>query len=250
MADNADDMNVLVIEYETGMVQKIKDLLHEIDETIQIVGVTENMFAAAEWLTRNKIPDLILANEGVIAGVQKRRRGDVKAVVTFSTQKEAYNFEAFRYKAIRHILSEIPGTEERLVNEEKLSSFDQYWGPAKTLPGTTNYKERFLVKQGQKLVSIHVNQIAYFFSQERFIFFKTFDNQKYLLEYRMEQLENVLSPNLFFRINRSYIVSMQTVKEIHAYFGNRLKLYLSPAADKDVIVSRKRVTDFKEWLGK
>ena len=249
MAANADDMNVLVIEYETGMVQKIKDLLHEIDETIHIVGVTENMFAAAEWLTRNKIPDLILANEGVIAGVQKRRRGDIKAVVTFSTHKEAYNFEAFRYKTIRHILNELPGTEERLVNEEKLSSFDQYWGQSKTSsPGS--YKERFLVKQGQKLVSIHVNQIAYFFSQERFIFFKTFDNQKYLLEYRMEQLETVLSPNLFFRINRSYIVSMQTVKEIHAYFGNRLKLYLSPAADKEVIVSRKRVTDFKEWLGK
>ncbi|PZR25125.1 MAG: hypothetical protein DI535_19440 [Citrobacter freundii] len=248
MADNADDMNVLVIEYETGMVQKIKELLYEIDETIQIVGVTENMFAAAEWLTRNKIPDLILANQGMIAGVQKRR-GEIKAVVTFSTNKEAYNFEAFRYKAIRHILSEIPGTEERVMNEEKLNTFDQYWGQSKTSTIGT-FKERFLVKQGQKLVSIHVNQIAYFFSQERFIFFKTFDNQKYLLEYRMEQLENVLSPNQFFRINRSHIVSMQTVKEIHAYFGNRLKLYLTPAADKDVIVSRKRVTDFKEWLGK
>lgn len=244
MAHNADDMNVLVIEYEKGMVQKIKDLLHEIDETIQVVGVTENMFAAAEWLTRNKIPDLILANEGMIAGVQKKRRGDIKAVVTFSTTTEAYNFEAFRYKTIRHILNEIPGTEERLLN------FDQYWGNGGKAVAAGNFKERFLVKQGQKLVSIPVGQIAYFFSQERFIFFKTFDNQKFLLEYRMEQLENILSPDSFFRINRSYIVSLQTVKEIHAYFGNRLKLYLSPAADKEVIVSRKRVTDFKEWLGK
>ena len=248
MADNADDMNVLVIEYETGMAQKIKELLYEIDETIQVVGVTANMFAAAEWLTRNKIPDLILANEGMIAGLPKRR-SEIKAIVTFSTNSEAYKLEAFRYKTIRHILNEMPGTEERLVNEEKLGTFDQYWGQTKT-SGNANYKERFLVKQGQKLVSIHVNQIAYFFSQERFIFFKTFDNQKYLLEYRMEQLENVLAPHLFFRINRSYIVSMQTVKEIHAYFGNRLKLYLTPAADKEVIVSRKRVTDFKEWLGK
>ncbi len=244
MADNADDMNVLVIEYETGMVQKIKDLLHEIDETIQVVGVTENMFAAAQWLTRNKIPDLILANEGVISGIPKKRRGEIKAIVTFSTDKEAYNFEAFRYKTIRHILREIPGTEERLVN------FDQYWGQNGKIPANGNYKERFLVKQGQKLVSIHVSQIAYFFSQERFIFFKTFDNQKFLIEYRIEQLEQLLSPTLFFRINRSHIISMQTVKEIHAYFGNRLKLFLSPAADKDVIVSRKRVTDFKEWLGK
>lgn len=242
-------MNVLVIEYELGMVQKIKELLHEIDETIHVVGVTNDISAAAEWLTRNKIPDLILANEGVIDAMQKKRRGDVKAVVTFSTNKEEYNFEAFRYKTIRHLLNEITGTEERLVNEEKLGTFDQYWGPQKNA-GSNQYKERFLVKQGQKLVSIHVSQIAYFFSQERFIFFKTFDNQKYLLEYRMEQLENVLAPHLFFRINRSHIVSMQSVKEIHPYFGNRLKLYLSPAADKEVIVSRKRVTDFKDWLGK
>jgi DNA-binding LytR/AlgR family response regulator len=66
----------------------------------------------------------------------------------------------------------------------------------------------------------------------------------------MEQLENLLSPVSFFRINRSYIISLPTVKEIHSYFGNRLKLFLSPSPDKEIIVSRKRVNDFKEWLGK
>ncbi|RYF95247.1 MAG: LytTR family transcriptional regulator, partial [Chitinophagaceae bacterium] len=68
--------------------------------------------------------------------------------------------------------------------------------------------------------------------------------------YRMDKLETMLSPALFFRINRSHIISLGTVKEIHAYFGNRLKLYLSPVSEKEVIVSRKRVSDFKEWLGK
>ncbi len=117
------------------------------------------------------------------------------------------------------------------------------------LPG--KYKERFLAKQGQRLVSIAGGTDRLFFSQERFIFFKTFDNQKFLvLEYRIEELEQLLSPSVFYRINRSYIVSLPTVREIHSYFGNRLKLYLSPAADKDVIVSRKRVNDFKRWLDK
>lgn len=237
-------MNVLVIEYEKQRVQKIKDLLYEIDDSIQVVGVTDDMFAAAEWLTRNRIPDLILANEGMIANVDHRKKREVKAVVTFSTTSGAYNFQAFRYKTIRHILSKIPGTEERVVN------FDQYWGEGgKPLtPGT--FKERFLVKQGQRLLSIPVSQVAYFFSQERFIFFKTIDNQKFLLEYRIEQLEKMLSPDAFFRVNRSFIVSLPSVREIHAFFGNRLKLYLSPLSDKEVIVSRKRVTEFKEWLGK
>ena len=235
-------MNVLVIEYEKGMVQKIKALLQSVDETIQVVGVTHDMFAAAEWLTRNKIPDLILANEGMIVNSPNKEK--IKAVVTLTIEKEAYHYQAFRYKTIRHLFNDFPGTEERLLN------FEQYYNPESRPQQTGNYKERFLVKQGQRLLSIPVNQIAYFFSQERFIFFKTTDNQKFLLEYRIEQLENMLNPEMFFRVNRSYIVSHLTVKEIHAYFGNRLKLYLSPAADKEIIVSRKRVSDFKEWLGK
>ncbi|HEX2627503.1 MAG TPA: LytTR family DNA-binding domain-containing protein, partial [Chitinophagaceae bacterium] len=143
-----------------------------------------------------------------------------------------------RYKNIRQLLH--PAAVNKTTAGNGYSKI--------ALPG--KYKERFLVKQGQRLVSIAVEQIAYFFSQERFIFFKTFDNQKFLLEYRIEELEQLLSPSVFYRINRSYIVSLPTVREIHSYFGNRLKLYLSPAADKDVIVSRKRVNDFKRWLDK
>ena len=237
-------MNVLVIENEKLMIQKIKDLLYEIDESIQVVGVTDDMFAAAEWLTRNSIPDLILANEEMIAGIDNETSRNIKAIVTISRNKEKFNFAAFRFKTIRHILKSLPGTEERLVN------FDQYWGNTGKTLSAGSFKERFLVKQGQKLLSVPITQIAYFFSQERFIFFKTFDNQKFLLEYRIEQLEKTLAPHIFFRVNRSHIISLPAVKEIHPYFGNRLKLYLTPAADKEVIVSRKRMSDFKNWLGK
>lgn len=232
-------MNVLVIEYEKVMAQRVKDLLYQIDDSIHVVGITDDMFTAAEWLTKNKIPDLILANERIMAGVEKDSKRKIKAMVTFSTITEQYNFAAFRYKTMRQILNSIPAIEERLLHFEN------------DKPLTAGaFKERFLVKQGQRLLSIPVTQIAYFFSQERFIFLKTYDNQKFLLEYRIEQLENLLSPAIFFRINRSYIISLTTVKEIHSYFGNRLKLYLSPLPDKEIIVSRKRVNDFKEWLGK
>jgi DNA-binding LytR/AlgR family response regulator len=231
-------MNVLMIEHEKAMVQRIKELLLEIDESIRVVGVTENMVSAAEWLTRNKIPDIILANKVMVA--EKNVNGDVKATVTFSTTAGEYNFHALRYKNIRQILNAANSIDE-------ISPIAEL--PAESIKGGT-FKERFLVKQGQKLLSIPADQIAYFFSEERFIFFKTFDNQKFLSEYRIEQLENLLSPDRFFRVNRSFIVSLPTVKEIHAWFGNRLKLYLSPATTYEVIVSRKRVNDFKSWLGK
>ena len=231
-------MDVLVIEQEKIVAQKIKELLYGIDESIRVVGITDNVFTAIEWLNRNTIPDIILANNGVMTEVEKKSGREIKATVTFSTSTEEYNLRAFRYKTIRHFLNDMNGAGDLL-----------YQKPDK-LPAPGAYKERFLVKQGQKLLSVPVEQVAYFFSQERFIFFRTFDNQKFLLEYRIEQLETILSPARFFRINRSFIISIPTVKEIHPYFGNKLKLYLSPAADKDVIVSRKRVKEFKTWLGK
>jgi two-component system, LytTR family, response regulator LytT len=224
-------MNVLVIEYEKITAQKIKDLLYQLDESIHVVGITDDMLTAAEWLTKNKVPDLILANENLMAGVDKEANRAIKTMVRFSTITEEYNLAAFRYKTMRQLLSNLPATEEKLLHAEKRAAHIEK--PA----GTGMFKERFLVKQGQRLLSIPVTQIAYFFSQERFIFLKTFDNQKFLLEYRIEQLENLLSPAIFFRINRSCIISLPTVKEIHPYFGNRLK-------------SRKRVNDFKAWLGK
>ncbi len=235
-------MNVLVIEYEKSRAQQIKELFLQIDESIQVVGVTDNFLTTAEWLKNNKVPDLFLANSNIIAGV--KTGSDIKTMVTISTLSGDYRFTALRYKTMKQILANLPATEERLLQLTP--------GGAEPDRFTTAgpFKERFLVKQGQKLLSIPVSQVAYFFSQERFIFLKTFDNQKYLVEYRIEQLENLLSPAAFFRVNRSCIISLATVKEIHSYFGNRLKLYLSPIMEKDVIVSRKRVSDFKAWLGK
>ncbi|MCW3120059.1 MAG: DNA-binding response regulator [Chitinophagaceae bacterium] len=234
-------MNVLVIEQEKIVAQKIKELLFGIDESIRVVGITDNVFTAAEWLNRNTIPDIILANSEIRTEVEKTAGREIKATITFSRGTEELNLRAFRYKTIRHFLNDINGTDE---GEDPV-----HYEPDK-FPTSGIYKERFLVKQGQKLLSVPVDQVAYFFSQERFIFFRTFDNQKFLQEYRVEQLEKMLLPTRFFRINRSFIISIPAVKEIHPYFGNRLKLYLSPAAGKDVIVSRKRASGFKAWLGK
>jgi DNA-binding LytR/AlgR family response regulator len=110
-------------------------------------------------------------------------------------------------------------------------------------------KKRFLVTYQQKLLSVAVEEIAYFFSDNRFIFFKTFDNRKFLVEYRMDELEAILDRQLFFRINRSYIISINCITVIYTYPGNRYKINLTPAAEKEMIVSRERIANFKKWLG-
>jgi two-component system response regulator LytT len=234
-------MNLLVVEEEKTVVEEIRDILDKLDKSIQIIGVTENMSSVPAWLKRNSVPDLILVNEEEVADMRELCNRPAKAVVTFSTNTEAYNFEAFRFNTLKPILRNFSG-EENWIKEPDTKV-------TKVNP-SPNYRERFLVKQGQRLHSIHINEIGYFFSEGRFIFFKTLDDQKYITEYRIEKLEAMLNPTRFFRINRSYIVSLNSVKQIHSWFGNRLKLYLDPEAETEILVSRERVRKFKTWLGK
>ena len=115
---------------------------------------------------------------------------------------------------------------------------------------TKEFRKRLFVKHGQKLVSVDVDEIAYFFSDGRLNFFKTNDNRKFVVDYTMDELNEMLDPDKYFRISRSFFISVNSVSQIHDYFGNRLILQLKPETDKEAIVSREKVTDFKNWLGK
>ena len=112
------------------------------------------------------------------------------------------------------------------------------------------YRKRFLVKHAQKLVSVEIDEIAYFYSDGRLNFFKTTDNKKYVVDYTMDELEEMLDPEKYFRISRSFYVSVGSIEKIDDYFGNRLILQLKPAVDKEALVSREKVTEFKKWMGK
>ncbi|HVU83661.1 MAG TPA: LytTR family DNA-binding domain-containing protein [Puia sp.] len=111
------------------------------------------------------------------------------------------------------------------------------------------YRQRFLVRQGQKLQSISIENIYYFYSEDRFIFFRTRENQKFLVDYRIEELEKMLDPAVFFRVNRSFLISIHAIDQVYPYYGNRLKLQAVFSTPKEIIVSRDRVPDFRAWLG-
>ena len=95
-----------------------------------------------------------------------------------------------------------------------------------------------------------MEEIAYFFSDGRLNFFKTNDNRKFVVDYTMDELEEMLDADRYFRISRSFYISIDSVDQIHEYFGNRLMLNLKPTVDKEAVVSREKVADFKKWMGK
>lgn len=117
-----------------------------------------------------------------------------------------------------------------------------------TATDSKSYK-RFLIKNGTKLVSIELEDIAYFYSDNRINFLKTKQNQKFIIDFTIEELTKMLDPVEYFRINRSYIISYKSIKQVHVLFNSRLRVELQPAADVELNVSRERITDFKKWLG-
>ncbi len=258
-------MQIFIVEDEELAVKKLVKTLHAIDADLEVVGTADSIAASVEWLQSNPKPDLILMDIELADGQSFEifNLTDVKSPVIFTTSYDEYALKAFKVNSVDYLLK--PVQKDEL--ESAISKFRQmketFRGekPADTqitalvkeLQQTLQHKEyrkRFLVKHAQKLLSIEMDRIAYFFSDDRLNFFKTFDDKKYVIDYTMDEIENMLDPDQYFRINRAFMVSIKSIDQIQDYFGNRLKLSLKPSIDKEALVSREKVTQFKDWMGK
>ena len=259
-------MKILIVEDEDLAVKKIRKTLHEVDASADVVGVTDSITATVDWLESNPWPDLILMDIELSDGQSFEifSRIPVKSAVVFTTSYDEYALKAFKVNSIDYLLKPIQ-KEDLEAALEKYKKMKQMYASGdgngafnmdslvKELQQRLQpkeYRKRFLVKHGQKLVSIELDEIAYFFSDGRLNFFKTDDNRKFVVDYTMDELEDMLDPQKYFRISRSFYVSVKSISQIHDYFGNRLLLHLKPALDKESIVSREKVSDFKKWMGK
>ncbi|MFT3824693.1 MAG: LytTR family transcriptional regulator DNA-binding domain-containing protein [Chitinophagaceae bacterium] len=245
-------MKVLVVEEEKRIAVKLEKALKNIDYSIRITATTPAIFSSANWLQQCGVPDIVLMRKDIARNQQLTQiePSTVNAIVMVRDEEQLFTFHAFRITHLEHLLP--PAFFEKMESSDVMlvmpaTATVQHVQPVTTSPAS--YRNRFLVRQGQKFASIEIQAIAYFFSEGRFIFFKTYDNQKYLVEYTLEELDTMLNPGDFFRVNRSHVIAFKSVEQIHPYFGNRLKLFLNPATEKDIIVSREKVNDFKEWLG-
>jgi DNA-binding LytR/AlgR family response regulator len=112
----------------------------------------------------------------------------------------------------------------------------------------STYKNRFLIKNGTKLQSISTEEIAYFYAHDKLVSLITHQQQNFIVDYTLDELDTQLDPKLFFQINRQFIANFKSIKKIHTYFNGKLKVELNPAVNDEVIVSRERASEFKNWL--
>lgn len=254
-------MEILIIEDEQPGAEKLIRLLKSIDPSIQIVGNTRSIKSSVEWLLQHKHPDIILLDIELTDGQSFEifNHVTIKSMVIFTTSYDEYALQAFKVNSVDYLLK--PIKKEELKNalnkyqQWKLSFSSSILNIEHLINGlkqqqTKSWRTRFLVKMGQKLVSVETSDIAYFYADGRLTYFLTWNKQKHIVDYTIEELEEMLDPKQFYRANRAFIIHIKSVSQIHNYFSGKLKLEMLPATDKEVLISREKASDFKEWMGK
>jgi two-component system, LytTR family, response regulator LytT len=253
-------MNVLIVEDEQLGADRLRHLLLETEPDTRILGITAGIQSTLEWLKTHPLPDLVFMDIELSDGqcFEIFNQVDLPSPIIFTTSYDEYTLQAFKVNSVDYLLK--PIRKEEL--KKAIEKYKNLRSPSPVLDikslveqlrqpqGSTAFRSRFLVKAGQRLLTLDIKEIAYFFSEDNFTFFRTWDNAKYLVEYNLEELEKMLDPSQFHRINRGFVVHVESIAEIHTYFNSRLKLHLHPATDKEVIISREKVADFKDWLGR
>ena len=254
-------MRILIVEDEELAVKKLQKTLTSVDADAEVIGTTDSIKSTVEWLQQNAQPDLILMDIELADGQSFEifNLAEVKSPVIFTTSYDEYALKAFKVNSVDYLLKPVQKEElqaalskyKKLKADSKADiNIDMLVKEIQQKLQPKEYRKRFLVKQGQKLISIETEDIGYFYSDGRLNFFKTEDNKKFVVDYTMDELEEMLDPEKYFRISRSFYVSINSIDKIDDYFGNRLILGLKPAVDKEALVSREKVTDFKKWMGK
>jgi two-component system response regulator LytT len=254
-------MEILIIEDEQLGAEKLIRLVKAIDSSIEIVGNTRSIKSSVEWLLQHKHPDIILMDIELTDGQSFEifNHVNIKSMVIFTTSYDEYALQAFKVNSVDYLLK--PIKREELKNAlEKYQQWQQKFSSSSLniehlinelkQQQSPSWRSRFLVKVGQKLISIETPEIAYFYAEGRLSYFITWDKQKHILDYTIEELEQMLDPKQFYRANRGFIIHIKAVSQIHNYFNGKLKLELQPAIDKEVLISREKATEFKEWMGK
>ena len=256
-------MKVLIVEDEDLAAEKLQLMIASVDPGIKILDRTVSIQETVAWFRQNEHPDLVLMDIELSDGQSFEifHQVEVLCPVIFTTSYDEYAIKAFRVNSIEYLLKPILKEDlkrgfdkfKKFYAEGKASSLVNLSGllaELKVQVQPKEYRRRFLVKHGQRHLPIETSQVAYFYVHERVVFLKTFDQKRFILEYTLEELSEMIDPANFFRVNRSFIVSVHAVYQLHDYVNSRLLLSLNPPIDEQVIVSRDKVQEFKAWIGK
>ncbi len=249
-------INVLIIEDEHAALQRLKKILLEVDVAINIVGTEDSIESSVEWFEANPQPDLIFMDIHLADGLSFNIFEKIKitAPIVFTTAYDQYAIQAFKVNSIDYLLKPIKELElkqsikkfEDQATHSSQSSID-YLKIAQLIK-ENQYQERIVVKYGQKIKTIEIKNAAYFYTAEKVVFLCNSEGNNFPIDYNLDQLEKMLDPKVFFRINRQFIINIKGIGEMFSYSKSRVKIILDPPCKYETIVSTERSSKFKSWL--
>ena len=251
-------MKVVILEDEKLASSHLKNLLTSLDSNLEVCAVLDSVKSGIVWFLKHDEPDLVFMDIQLGDGLSFEILEviDLTCPIVFTTAFDEYALRAFKVNSVDYILK--PVEKEDVKNAlHKIEVLRQANTPSqqegiksagKML--STPFKERFIVKLGEHIHSLETNRILYFYSVEKATFARYTDGNKFLLDYSLDAIMELVPPDRFFRINRKYIIAYESIEDIVQYSNSRLRISLLHSGDKDIIVSRERVQDFKKWLDK
>ena len=253
-------IHALIFEDEKYAADQISDLLNQYDPEIEIVEIIDTVKVGVEWLKHNIAPDLILMDIQLADGICFEIFDYVKinAPVIFTTAFDEYAIKAFKVNSIDYLLKPIDFNElSKALNKFKSlnykienSALNQLQKQINNLVESSpaQYRQRFLIHVADKYNIVNTSDIIYFYIEENSVFLCDKDGQCYDVDYTLDKVQKLLNSDEFFRINRKYIIQINSIEKMTSYSQYRIKLRLKKCRDEDIIVSRERVRGFKDWL--
>lgn len=250
-------MTTILIEDEKPAARLLQRKLNKLN--IEVSAMLHSVEESIDWFSKNEHPDLIFLDIQLSDGLSFEifEKITIKSAIIFTTAYDEYALKAFKLNSIDYLLKPIDEDElavaiskfkERMPQKEKLQIDFEEIKKMLQNPFDKNFKTRFTVKIGPQLKVITTDEIECFFSENKGTYIHTFDNRNYLIDTTLEVLEQELEAKNFFRISRKFIIPLKSVKEILMYSNSRLKIILPTFKEDDVIVSREKVSDFKNWI--
>ena len=248
-------MNCLIIEDEKIAAERLRELILKYDEKIKVLDVLQTIQESVSWLANRSPVDLIFMDIQLADGISFEifERTIVNSPIIFTTAYDEYALKAFKVNSIDYLLKPIDHEElckaiEKYKSTLKISPYPSHIFDSVLKQLTNEYKEKFVVKVGEHIKVIKSENIKFFSVIEKATFLHTESGRDYDIGYSLEQLEELLEPKKFFRINRKYIIAFSAIKDIISFSNSRLQIKMINEEIDDLIVSRERVKLFKTWL--
>jgi DNA-binding LytR/AlgR family response regulator len=248
-------MKVLIVEDEPLAAQRLKMLLAAFDPGIEVLEVLDSISGTREWLSEKPTPDIIFLDIELADGrcFQILPHINQDCPVIFTTAYDNFALDAFQHFSVDYLLKPITAQSlaralNRYYSITRSQSVQTNTNSDKYNPLLRQYKSRFMVKIGNRMGFVEMNDIAYFYAEGKTVIMVHREGHKYLVNYTLEKLEQILDPVKFFRFNRKVIGHVSAIKDIRTYLNNRLRICLIAGKQNDeAIISRERVQAFKEW---